>query len=341
MDKAPCGKEVFFPELGTTMQPCPLSNPLTNGRIPVYLEPVPSPAGASLPPPDAGWLTGTEGKYFECDQVFTGAVYYHPQGWRNIWWARTLSEDKKQWGWVPEVFFTGGANDEPDFGLRNCPPPPPPPSPCDPVASDSGATLRAHFADGRRATTASFGKRARVRGRLTDSSGNPVPAASVCVAETEALKGAERRVADSITTDENGRFSYRLKRGPSRRLSFVYRAGGTLASGSVRVRVHAPVSLRAKDRSLHTGQTVVFRGSVGGRDHQAGVLVEMQVRRNGKWESLLGTTRTKKRGSFRDHYRFRFSEGVQHYSFRAHVPAQRAYPFTAGSSKPVRVKVRG
>jgi Cutinase len=43
----------------------------------------------------------------------------HPGGWRNDWWARTKSDDHK-WGWTPEVFFKGGANNERDAGLRKC-----------------------------------------------------------------------------------------------------------------------------------------------------------------------------------------------------------------------------
>ena len=42
----------------------------------------------------------------------------HP-AYTNVWWARTLS-DTGAWGWVSEVYFAGGANDERDAGLRGC-----------------------------------------------------------------------------------------------------------------------------------------------------------------------------------------------------------------------------
>lgn len=40
-------------------------------------------------------------------------------GYTNDWWAFTLG-DNGRWGWVPEVFFTGGHDNERDGGLRLC-----------------------------------------------------------------------------------------------------------------------------------------------------------------------------------------------------------------------------
>src|SRR5215212_3473531 len=97
------------------VQLCPLTSPLSNGWVPVYRDPVANPPG-SAPPQPAGWLHGTANQHFVCERPHTGAVYYHPRGWRNYWWAYTLSDDGV-WGWVPEVFFRGGLDDEPDGGL--------------------------------------------------------------------------------------------------------------------------------------------------------------------------------------------------------------------------------
>jgi hypothetical protein len=316
-----------------SMQPCPLSNPLENGWIPVYRSPVPNPQGQPPPPPD-GWLKGTAGKYFDCDRAFPDAVYYHPRGWRNIWWGRTLSDDGV-WGWVPEVFFTGGENDEPDFGLRECP------SECEPPTANIGAELTAHITGGRSTITTRYGRTPLAQGRLTTASGEPLASATVCLAERRAHSGNSKQILGSVVTDANGEFEYRLGEGPSRRIWFVHRSGPTAAAASVAVRVRAPVSLRASRRSLRNGQAVSFHGAIGGSTGGAGTLVEVQVRREGRWEALLGTARTGKGGRFHDGYRFRYSEGVQVYSFRAHVPAQRGYPFAPGSSRPVRVRVRG
>ena len=342
-DTAPCGKEVTFPETGLTMQSCPLVSPLAGG-VPVYTAPVPNPAGAT-PPAPAGWMRNITNRFFECDQRFTDAVYYHPTGgWRNVWWAKTIGDGGVS-GWVPEVFFDGGADDEPDAGLRACPPPPaepPPPSACAPTGPDSGVKLSAHLKGRRRSLTTSFGRKPIVRGKLVTDAGVPIGGASLCIAQTVSKRGAPREEIASVLTGVDGTFKYKLGRGPSRRVSFVYRGGGVAGSAAVQVRVRAPVSLNAADTRLKNGDTAKFRGKLGGQDGgRVGAIVAVQVRRDGEWGSLLGTVRAHKEGTFRDSYQFQFTEGVQTYAFRAHVPAQRGYPFAAGSSKVIRVRVKG
>ena len=44
---------------------------------------------------------------------------YRLDGTENRWWAYTLSDDRT-WGWVPEVFFAGGKDNDPDAGLAVC-----------------------------------------------------------------------------------------------------------------------------------------------------------------------------------------------------------------------------
>jgi hypothetical protein len=138
-DAYPCGNPVSLSWSTAQVRLCPLTSPLPpNGWVPVYKSPVASPKGAP-PPAAAGWLHGTANQYFVCDRAFPAAPYYHPSGWRNVWWAYTKSDDGV-WGWVPEVFFRGGNDDERDGGLSNaamCPDPsaspPPPPAPPPPA----------------------------------------------------------------------------------------------------------------------------------------------------------------------------------------------------------------
>ena len=100
------------------MQRCPLVAPLPpNGWVPLHARPVARAAGAPAPAA-TGWLKGTANQYFVCQREFS-ATYVHSQGWRNRWWAYTLSDDQK-WGWVPEVFFKGGNDNERDKGLVIC-----------------------------------------------------------------------------------------------------------------------------------------------------------------------------------------------------------------------------
>jgi hypothetical protein len=117
-DASPCGSAVSRSWSREPVQPCPLVAPEPGNRIPVYARPVERRPGAPLPAPD-GWLNGTSGQYFVCQAP--GPAVHHPAGWRNVWWAYTASDTGVAWGWVPQVYFKGGADDEPDAGLRRCP----------------------------------------------------------------------------------------------------------------------------------------------------------------------------------------------------------------------------
>ena len=99
------------------VQPCPLTSPNANGYVPVYPAPMRF-AGGSLPAP-AGWLRGTTGKLFVCQEDRPEAdVQFN--GTHSSWWAYTQSDEGTP-GYVSEVFFRGGLADEPDGGLRACP----------------------------------------------------------------------------------------------------------------------------------------------------------------------------------------------------------------------------
>lgn len=117
-DRFGCGSAVSVSWSSERVQPCPLVSPLPpRGWIPVYARPVARPAGA-LAPSAAGWLHGVADQRFVCQRKFADE-YVHPQGDRNNWWAYTRSDDGV-WGWVPQVFFKGGNDDEPDAGLAPC-----------------------------------------------------------------------------------------------------------------------------------------------------------------------------------------------------------------------------
>jgi len=119
-DSSPCAAEETVAWWNGPVQSCPLFGPLPpNGWIPVYAAPVAHDPGTPVPAPP-GWLHVVEGQRFVCQEEHPNAEYYHPSGYRNRWWAFTRSDDQTL-GWVPEVFFRGGANDEPDGGLRRCP----------------------------------------------------------------------------------------------------------------------------------------------------------------------------------------------------------------------------
>ncbi len=220
--------------------------------------------------------------------------------------------------------------------------------PCNPEPSVDALTLQAGVLRGRGrgrrlrgVVTTGFGRRVRVRGRLVTPQGEPVPGAEVCVAARTDLARASLRVSGSVVTDADGRFSYMVPAGPSRRIFFIHRTPDGAVSGSVMRRVRASATFRASDRSLRTGQAILFSGRLRGKPvPRRGVLVEIQARRPTGWQTF-GTARADRRGRFRFRYLFSRTRGVQHYSLRARVPRQATYPFLTGTSGTVRVRVRG
>ena len=161
---------------------------------------------------------------------------------------------------------------------------------CDPRPHSDAARVQAAFS-GRRGKlrVARYGRRLRVRGRVTRPDGAPMSGVSVCVAGRADFPGARLRVARSVTTDAKGRFKDTLRRGPSRRVFFVTRVPGGAASASLNVRVRAPVRLSA--RELVSGQALEFRGMVRGKPiPRRGVLVDLQVRKKGNLAGLQDHT---------------------------------------------------
>lgn len=192
-----------------------------------------------------------------------------------------------------------------------------------------------------RRITIRYGRKLRVRGRLVGPGRAPVPGAAVCVVARDSMVGASLRAYRTLATASGGGFSYVLRPGASRRVHFVHRVPGGAASGSVLVRVRAPVSLRGSARALRNGQTLVMRGALRAPPYpRRGALVELQARRGSGWQTFA-TTRTNRRGRFSYRYTFSRTQGVQRYALRARVPAQATYPFAAGGSRPLRVRVIG
>ena len=208
-----------------------------------------------------------------------------------MWWARTVAGDGKP-GWVPEVYFKGGGNDESDLGLRTCDtpkppsppaPPTPPANPCEPTPAASGLRLQARFAGAGQVATTRYGRRPLVRGSLTSADGAPVAGAAICVGAEDRSDGPVKATG-SIVTDALGRFVYKPAEGASRRVWFVHRSGGAAAAAHVDLRVRAPVSLRSTRRALQNGQSTLFRGRIGGAADARGLIVELQYPQRGRWQ---------------------------------------------------------
>jgi hypothetical protein len=111
-DDRPCTAPFHHATHGP-VQYCPLWMP-SKGYVPVH-------ALASGKPVEIGRLDEAgSANWFICQLNYPGIRYTAPgTRYSNTWWALTVSDDGHK-GWVSEVYFSGGANDEPDAGLRRC-----------------------------------------------------------------------------------------------------------------------------------------------------------------------------------------------------------------------------
>jgi hypothetical protein len=281
----------------------------------------------------------------------------------------------KKRGWVPDYYVkTGTTEPLPQVRQGDCPPPqttpgpavpppplrtppstPSPPSPpapppqpapqpaCGPAPAVGGHQLHVAIQRGRprKSITTRYGSPVNVRGSLATPTGAPVAGAPICIAARNIDSRAALRATRYIVTDGQGRFTYRLRRGPSRRVWFVHGSQLGAVADSVLVRVRASVSLRASSKSLRTGDTLVMRGRLRGWPRRRGVLVELQARRPTGWQTF-GTASTGSGGRFSYAYQFTRTVGVERYVLRARVRAQPShYPYATGASRPLRVLVVG
>jgi hypothetical protein len=108
-DDFPCGKPRTSPGGVAHVQYCPLTATLPAGGVPVYKAPYlnSGKVGALYSGGSANWFEGQE-----CEQYSFGTY----MGYKNDWWAYTEA-DNGHWGFVPEVYFKGGKNNERDAGL--------------------------------------------------------------------------------------------------------------------------------------------------------------------------------------------------------------------------------
>jgi hypothetical protein len=107
-DGRPCENQWEHPKYGWVGY-CPDWSP--DGTIPVYERP-------SLGSRQVGWLfhTGARVNWYSC-QVYGERAYL--QDYYNDWWAYTISDEGNA-GWVNQVYFLGGGNNEPDANLYGC-----------------------------------------------------------------------------------------------------------------------------------------------------------------------------------------------------------------------------
>jgi hypothetical protein len=187
----------------------------------------------------------------------------------------------------------------------------------------------------------SFGQRMRLGGRLTNAAGKPLAGVPVSVYSTPR-EGVER-LAGTATTDEHGRYGFKMRARSSQTLRFLYPGSATIlpTQDTATLLVKARSSLKADRQRVLNGQKVIFRGRVSGKPlPPRGKLIEMQVLLSDKYQTFR-TIRSGPKGAWKMPYRFERICGVQIFRFRARVPGEAGVPLEAGASRGLMVRVRG
>jgi hypothetical protein len=177
---------------------------------------------------------------------------------------------------------------------------------------------------------------------LSNPDGTPMANASVCIAaQNQGAEDAQPTPIAKVATDGAGNVTLPLDAGPSRTVWAIHRVGNAALATSVQVNVQPRVHVKPKRRHLRNGGVLQVRGLVVGDPvPPAGVLLEIQARVGGHWQTFRTAT-TDATGAWKTHYRFRRTAGLQRYVLRARVPRQSGYPYATGASKDFAVLVRG
>ena len=198
-------------------------------------------------------------------------------------------------------------------------------------ATRLGASIggRDHFIAG-------YDERPRLVGKLRDERGRALAGESVEVLERFAGGSTLEPVSHVVRTDAHGRYSARVARGPSRRITVRY-AGSPrrlpAVAEPVRLGVRGAATLKISSRRVRAGRRAVFSGTIGrygARLPEAGKLVELQVSGGGirRPRTVRQAFRTDARGRWRIRYGFdRFYSHPTRFRFRLKVTPESRWPY--------------
>jgi hypothetical protein len=148
----------------------------------------------------------------------------------------------------------------------------------------------------------------------------------------------------SVTTNQLGEFAYRVPRGPSRTITFSYRAFADdpkpAATARAQLSVLPGIRLEISPRKTFNGGTITWNGQVQGGPYPAGgVTLLVEVREGRRWQPFDEIVAL--RGLFTYRYTFLRTTRPTSYRFRVTLPANGAggYPYTPGGSNTVTVHV--
>jgi len=210
-----------------------------------------------------------------------------------------------------------------------------------------GGRISARFTRGNRGTRRTIGylSKADVAGQLLNDAGQPITNARVAVL-TRDIDDDDAKLRTYVTTDGEGRFTYRATAYASRLYQFAWTSHVNdvryAANGYVTLLARATSTLNPSPRSVRVGQRVKLYGRLAGKRPRRSVDIVAQGRagRRGSFRTFADGT-VGRDGRFRVSYRFRdpASRG-RTFQFRIKIERDSGYAYWGGYSRIAKVKVR-
>jgi hypothetical protein len=188
----------------------------------------------------------------------------------------------------------------------------------------------------------SYGETVTIKGVLHCAS-VPVRDARVLVVTSggppkAAINGAVQTAAD-------GSFSYKVPKGPDRKLRFSYIAYSDettpSATATANILVRPRIKLQITPHRTRNEHSIHWAGAISGGPYpKQGVTLDVEVRIGRVWK-VFDQVEANAKGRFHYSYRFHATEEPTTYSFRVALPNNGAqgYPYTSGSSNTVNIHV--
>jgi hypothetical protein len=203
-----------------------------------------------------------------------------------------------------------------------------------------GESLKAVFKrSDRQRITVGYGRPAKLVGKLTDSNGQPVSGAAVCIEGRTLEVGLTTHPLQTVITDARGHYSYKLKPGPNRELMVGYRQDARQVEQHLRYFSRVKPRFYVDRSHARNGQRVRLFGRLPGpRARGTVVVLQGGVVGGSRWLTFRKAT-AGKRGWFSAWYIFRNTFRRTVYRLRALVPRQAGYPRAEGHSDAANVVV--
>jgi protocatechuate 3,4-dioxygenase beta subunit len=204
-----------------------------------------------------------------------------------------------------------------------------------------GNTITAGFAGNNKVErTLAFRHRALIRGRLRDAAGNPVANAQVCLQGHTDLEGRPYHLIGTTTTNENGGWTFKLRRGPSRAFRVAYRFGAFQTSTDLTLHMRTRVTLHLSRHRTRVHKRIYFSGEIAGPNCALRVVVMRGTVPGAKRRFLVRRAKTDALCHYRAAYAFSPVPRTTRFVFNAVVPEQNGYPYVRGHSVPRYIRVR-